>query len=68
MSTAAEAPCYTVVVEDGSETPTAQDLRNSLQKGSDDVKCDTLRKIIVSTINGNPQARIIYVHHGFGVY
>ncbi|VDB90223.1 unnamed protein product [Peniophora sp. CBMAI 1063] len=59
MSTAAEAPCYTVVVEDGSETPTAQDLRNGLQKGSDDVKCDTLRKIIVSTINGNPQPTLL---------
>lgn len=28
-----------------------------MQKGSDDVKFDTLRKIIVSTINGNPQVR-----------
>lgn len=60
MSSAAEAPCYTVVVEDGSEMPTVQDLRNGLQKGSDDVKCETLRKIIVSTINGNSQARIMY--------
>ena len=49
-----EAACYTVVVEDGSETPSIQDLRNSLQKGSDEAKIDTLRTIIVSTINGNP--------------
>jgi vesicle coat complex subunit len=27
----------------------------SAGKGSDDVKIDTLRKIIVATINGNPQ-------------
>ena len=52
---AAEAPCYTVVFEDSSETPSTQDLRTALQKGSDEVKFDTLRKIIVSTINGNPQ-------------
>ena len=51
----AEAPCYTVVTEDNTETPTTQDLRSALQKGSDEVKLDTLRKIIVSTINGNPQ-------------
>lgn len=52
---AAEAPCYTVVFDDSSETPSTQDLRSALQKGSDEVKVDTLRKIIVSTINGNPQ-------------
>lgn len=52
---AAEAPCYTVVFEDSSESPSTQELRSALQKGSDEVKFDTLRKIIVSTINGNPQ-------------
>ena len=52
-----EASCYTVIIEDGSETPSTSDLRSALQKGSDEVKIDTLKKIIVSTINGNPQAR-----------
>jgi hypothetical protein len=50
-----EATCYTVVYEDSSEAPSTQDLRNALQKGSDEVKIDTLRKIIVLTINGNSQ-------------
>ena len=50
-----ETPCYTVVTEDSSETPSTSDLRSALQKGSDEVKLDTLRKIIVATINGNPQ-------------
>lgn len=35
--------------------PSTSDLRTALQKGTDEVKVDTLRKIIVSTINGNPQ-------------
>jgi len=52
-----EATCYTVVYEDSSESPSTQDLRNALQKGSDEVKIDTLRKIIVLTINGNAQVR-----------
>lgn len=52
---ASEALCYTVVTEDSTETPTTQDLRSALQKGSDEVKLDTLRKIIIATINGNPQ-------------
>lgn len=50
-----EAACYTIVYEDSSESPSTQDLRNALQKGSDEVKIDTLRKIIVLTINGSAQ-------------
>ncbi|KIP11707.1 hypothetical protein PHLGIDRAFT_82967 [Phlebiopsis gigantea 11061_1 CR5-6] len=55
----ADASCYTVVTEDNTETPTTQDLRSALQKGSDEVKLDTLRKIIVATINGNPQPQLL---------
>ncbi|KAH9982287.1 coatomer beta subunit [Lactifluus volemus] len=54
-----EATCYTVVYEDSSEAPSTQDLRNALQKGSDEVKIDTLRKIIVLTINGNSQPQLL---------
>ena len=55
----AESSCYTLVFEDPSETPSTSELRTALQKGSDEVKFDTLRKIIVSTINGNPQERSV---------
>lgn len=54
-----DAACYTVVYEDASESPSTQDLRNALQKGSDDAKIETLRRIIVSTINGNPQVCVL---------
>lgn len=47
--------CYTVIFESSAECPSASELRSSLEKGSDEVKLDTLRKIIISTINGNPQ-------------
>jgi coatomer subunit beta len=59
MSTS-DAACYTVVFEDSSEMPSTQDLRNTLQKGSDEVKLETLRTIIISTVNGNPLASINY--------
>lgn len=52
-----DSTCYTVVFESAAEIPSPQELRSSLEKGSDDVKIDTLRKIIVSTINGNPLVR-----------
>ncbi|PCH34145.1 coatomer protein [Wolfiporia cocos MD-104 SS10] len=57
--TSTEASCYTIVYEDSSETPSTSDMRSALQKGSDEVKLDTLRKIIVSTINGNPQPQLL---------
>ena len=53
MSSTTDASCYTVVFEDSSESPSIQELRSGLEKGSDEVKFDTLRRIIVSTINGN---------------
>jgi hypothetical protein len=54
-----EALCYTVVFEDAVETPSTQELRSTLEEGSDDDKLDTLRRIIVATsINGNPQVGI----------
>ncbi|KAF9235057.1 adaptin N terminal region-domain-containing protein [Melanogaster broomeanus] len=54
-----EAPCYTLVFEDTSETPSTQELRSALEKGSDEDKLDTLRRIIVATINGNPQPTLL---------
>ncbi|WWC95784.1 hypothetical protein V866_002650 [Kwoniella sp. B9012] len=44
--------CYTIVHDDLIDAPSSQDLRNALQKGSDDVKLETMRRIIVSTLNG----------------
>ena len=41
--------------------PSASELRSGLEKGSDETKIDTLRKIIVSTINGNTQVSHILV-------
>src|ERR1700742_4651231 len=52
----ADSSCYTVVFEpSGGEFPPVSELRSALEKGSDEVKLDTLRKIIVGTINGNAQ-------------
>jgi len=44
--------CYTIIHDDLVDTPTSQDLRNALQKGSDEVKLETMRRIIVGTLNG----------------
>ena len=52
-----EQACYTVVQDDGSEVPSSQELRTALEKGSDEVKIETLRKIIITTLNGNDQVK-----------
>lgn len=37
----------------------SQELRNNLQKGNDEVKLETLRAIIVSTLNGTPHPSLL---------
>lgn len=54
--------CYTIVHDDLLDSYTSQDLRNGLQKGSDEVKLETMRRIIVGTLNGQN-----YVRHGRGL-
>lgn len=50
------ATCYTIVNDDtlidSGAAPSIPDFRNALQKGSDEVKLDTMRRIIVGTLNG----------------
>lgn len=53
--------CHTIVFESSSDYPSSQELRSALEKGSDEVKLETLRKIIVSTINGNHQASVFSI-------
>ncbi|KAJ7915496.1 coatomer protein [Mycena leptocephala] len=54
-----DSSCYTIVQESSAEYPSHAELRQALEKGSDAVKIDTLRKIIISTINGNSQPNLI---------
>lgn len=51
--------CYTVVHDDLFESPTATELRNALQKGSDEVKLETMRRIIVGTLNGQTYPQLL---------
>ncbi|KAL1408249.1 coatomer subunit beta [Vanrija albida] len=53
------ATCYTIIHDDLIDAPSSQDLRNALQKGSDEVKLETLRRIIVGTLNGQSHASLL---------
>ncbi|KAJ7684598.1 coatomer protein [Mycena polygramma] len=59
MASSSDASCYTVVQDSTAEYPSTAELRQALEKGSEDVKIDTLRKIIISTINGNAQPNLM---------
>ncbi|KAJ7184314.1 coatomer protein [Mycena filopes] len=59
MASSSDSSCYTIVQDSAAEYPSAAELRQALEKGTDDVKIDTLRKIIVSTINGNAQPTLM---------
>lgn len=56
---ASSATCYTIIHDDLLDAPSAQDLRNALQKGSDEVKLETMRRIIVGTLNGQSYVRCV---------
>lgn len=51
--------CYTLVHDDAQDQYAPQDLRAALEKGTDELKLETLRRIIVSTLNGNPQPTLL---------
>ena len=40
MASTSDQPCYTVVFESGAEYPSVQELRQALEKGSDEVKIE----------------------------
>ncbi|KWU42573.1 Coatomer, beta subunit [Rhodotorula sp. JG-1b] len=54
-----KTPCFTLVADEGDLGYQTQDLRAALEKGTDDLKLDTLRRIIVSTLNGQPHPQLL---------
>jgi len=52
---------FTLVAEGDAyeHQPSTQDLRIALEKGTDELKLDTLRRIVVSTLNGQPQPTLL---------
>ncbi len=55
MLASVDSACRTVVYDGHLDSLTTLELRTALEKGTDEVKLDTLRSIIVSTMNGNSQ-------------
>jgi len=51
---------YSLVHQDNAaDQPTLQDLRNQLEKGSDETKLETMRRILVIMLNGDPMPQLL---------
>ncbi|GAA96582.1 uncharacterized protein L969DRAFT_88075 [Mixia osmundae IAM 14324] len=54
-----ESSAFTLISDDSSESPTSQDLRTALVGATDETKFEILRRIIVSSLNGNPHPTLL---------
>ncbi len=51
---------YTLVREDGTSDQTSvQDFKTELEKGNDETKLDTMRRILIVMLNGNPLPQLL---------
>ncbi|KAF3904337.1 hypothetical protein AA313_de0203567 [Arthrobotrys entomopaga] len=51
---------YTLVHQDNpSDVPSQQDLKNQLEKGSDESKMETMKRILVVMLNGDPMPGLL---------
>ncbi|CAG8439119.1 9991_t:CDS:10 [Ambispora gerdemannii] len=52
--------CYTIIHQDDSaDQPSLQDLKSALEKGSEEVKIETMKKILVTMLNGDQLPQLL---------
>ena len=51
--------CYTVVHHDENDTPAIPELKTALEKGNDAVKLETMRRILIVMLNGDPLPQLL---------
>ncbi|ORY92240.1 adaptin N terminal region-domain-containing protein [Syncephalastrum racemosum] len=52
--------CYTLVhQDDATEQPTLQDFQRALEKGSDEVRIQTMQKLLTIMLNGDPMEKLL---------
>ncbi|KAI9143030.1 adaptin N terminal region-domain-containing protein [Paraphysoderma sedebokerense] len=56
----ASDPCYTIIRQsDSLDTPTLDQFKASLEKGTDDSKIETMKKVLVGMLNGDPNHQLL---------
>ncbi|KAL1924900.1 uncharacterized protein VTP21DRAFT_4554 [Calcarisporiella thermophila] len=57
---AATDACYTIIAPSDEFTqPSIQELKTALERGSDDVKIETMKKVIIAMLNGDPGSQLL---------
>ncbi|KAI8138542.1 adaptin N terminal region-domain-containing protein [Fennellomyces sp. T-0311] len=52
--------CYTLVhQDDATEQPTLQEFQRALEKGSDEVRIQTMQKLLIIMLNGDPMEKLL---------
>ncbi|KAI9015882.1 adaptin N terminal region-domain-containing protein [Phycomyces nitens] len=52
--------CYTLVhPDDATDQPTLQDFQNAFEKGSDEARIETMKKLLVIMVNGDPMEKLL---------
>ena len=59
MATFLENAYSLVHLDNTADTPSLQELRNQLEKGNDESKVDTMKKILTVMLNGDPMPNLL---------
>ncbi|KAM3581281.1 coatomer subunit beta [Umbelopsis sp. WA50703] len=52
--------CYTLVhLDDATEQPSMQDFQRALEKGSEESKIETMKKLLLIMLNGDPMEKLL---------
>ncbi|GAB5593932.1 coatomer subunit beta [Umbelopsis nana] len=52
--------CYTLVhLDDATEQPSIQDFQRAFENGSDETKIDTMKKLLLIMLNGDPMEKLL---------
>ncbi|KAI7904104.1 adaptin N terminal region-domain-containing protein [Cokeromyces recurvatus] len=52
--------CYTLVYQDdATETPSLQEFQRAFEKGSDETRIETMKKLLVIMLNGDPMEKLL---------
>lgn len=52
--------CYTLVhQDDATEQPTLQEFQRAFERGSDEVRIETMKKLLVIMLNGDPMEKLL---------
>jgi coatomer subunit beta len=52
--------CYTLVhLDDATEQPSIQDFQRAFEKGSEETKIETMKKLLLIMLNGDPMEKLL---------